>query len=101
MKNWLYNQNIVVTGASSGIGKELCRLLISKYNANVIGVARSEEKLHAFKTELNELSRKFTYRVFDIADKNAWSTFASELQSQNISKQCRYLPVLSNGRKYP
>lgn len=85
MKNWLYNQNIVVTGASGGIGKELCRLLISKYNANVIGVARSEEKLLAFKTELQELSDKFTYRVFDVADKSAWLAFANELQNQHIS----------------
>ena len=84
MKNWLYNQNIVVTGASSGIGKELCRLLITRYNANVIGVARSEEKLLSFKAELEELSHKFTYRVFDVSNKHAWNDFSDDLQKQNI-----------------
>ena len=83
MKNWLYNQNIIVTGASGGIGKELCRLLITRYNANVIGVARSEEKLRAFKDELGEFSHKFSYYVFDVSNKEAWFAFANTLQSQN------------------
>ena len=83
MKNWLYGQNIVITGASGGIGKELCRLLITRYNANVIGIARSEEKLLTFKDELKEFSNKFTYRTFDVSNKDAWFAFADELQSQN------------------
>ena len=85
MKNWLSNQNIIVTGASSGIGKELCRLLITRYHAKVIGVARSEEKLQTFKNELGEFCHQFSYRVFDISDKKAWFAFANELQIQNTS----------------
>lgn len=42
-----------ITGASSGIGEELCRQLAAK-GMRVILSARSEEKLHALKTELPE-----------------------------------------------
>ena len=38
---------ILLTGASSGIGKNLASILTKKYGAKVIGVARSEEKLQA------------------------------------------------------
>lgn len=40
----LKNKNILVTGASSGIGRETCKKL-SQYGANVIMIARREDKL--------------------------------------------------------
>lgn len=41
----LENKNIIITGASSGIGKALCNVL-SSYGANVIMIARNAEKLN-------------------------------------------------------
>ena len=47
----IYNNNVVVTGASSGIGKEICKLLAVKYNCKVLGVARTESKLNTKRQE--------------------------------------------------
>ena len=53
--NWLANKNIILTGASSGIGKEIAKVLINKpYNCKVLGIARTEEKLKELKEELGE-----------------------------------------------
>lgn len=78
-EKWIDNKTIIVTGASSGIGKSLCRLLVQKYNCRVIGVARSEEKCATLKEELGE---KFDYRLFDVGEKNNWQNFAEELKKE-------------------
>lgn len=84
MKNWLQNKTVVVTGTSSGIGKELCRLLITRYGANVIGVGRTEEKMLSLIKELQGSADKFSYRLFDVSIKTEWTAFAEELQVKNI-----------------
>ena len=84
MKNWLYNQTVILSGASGGIGKELAKLLITKYSANVIGIGRSEEKMIALQNELGEFSHAFSYRLFDVAKKECWQSFAKELDEKKI-----------------
>lgn len=79
MKNWLKDKTVIVTGASSGIGKEVCRLLIEKYEVKVIGVGRSEEKMLTFQAELKDKAENFSYRLFDVASMDAWNAFAEEL----------------------
>jgi len=49
----LSNKNIIITGASSGIGRE-CAIIFSKFGANVILVARNRERL---KKTFNKLSK--------------------------------------------
>ncbi len=84
MRNWLKNKTIVLTGASGGIGRELTKLLVQKYGANVIGIGRNEEKMLSLAAELQENATRFSYRLFDVADKQAWQDFAEELQGTNI-----------------
>ena len=48
----LKNKNILITGASSGIGKQ-CAITLSQFEANVVLVARNEERL---KQTFNKLS---------------------------------------------
>ena len=43
-------ENILVTGASDGIGKAIC-LLLNSLGANVIGIARNESKLEQLEKE--------------------------------------------------
>jgi short-subunit dehydrogenase len=43
---------VLVTGASSGLGEAFARKLAKKYGANIVAVARREERLLALKTEL-------------------------------------------------
>ena len=84
MKNWLNDKTIILTGASSGIGKEMCRLLITHYGANIIGVGRSEEKMLALKKELKDYANKFTYQIFDVSIKAEWEQFAQRLQNNHV-----------------
>ena len=48
------NKTAVISGASSGLGLELSRLLCTKYGCRVIGLARRKEKLEAIRAELGE-----------------------------------------------
>jgi len=48
----LRNRWVLVTGASSGLGKEMARLLARQYHANPILVARRRDRLDALKDEL-------------------------------------------------
>ena len=38
MRKWLYNKTVILSGASGGIGRELTKILISKYGAVVLGI---------------------------------------------------------------
>lgn len=81
MKNYLLNKTVVLTGASSGIGKEMSKILVRTYGAKVIGVGRNEEKLLALKAELGE---KFSHYAFDVSNKENWQNFAKNLQTAGV-----------------
>ena len=49
MKYDLNNKTVVITGASSGIGKEMAERLIKNYNCRVYAIARREEILEEIK----------------------------------------------------
>ena len=55
MKNYLNlnNKNIIITGASSGIGRQ-CAITFSQFGANIILVARNREKLEQTFNKLNK-----------------------------------------------
>lgn len=48
---------VMVTGASSGLGLEMVRLLAKNHGANVVAVARREERLNELKRELESQTR--------------------------------------------
>ena len=83
--NWLYNKNIIVTGASSGIGKEVSKLLIEKYNCHILGVARTESKLEAFKQELGEKSNYFCYFPMDTGIEENWQKLTIFMQENSFA----------------
>lgn len=83
-KNWLFNKTVIVSGASSGIGKEISKILITKYNCNVIGIGRSEEKMLKFIEELKDYSKNFSYKLFDVSIKQNWIDFCEYINSNNI-----------------
>ena len=85
MKNWLNEKNIVITGASSGIGKELVKLLIYKHNCKVLGVARTQEKLEGLKKSLNEKSKNFDYLALDVCKKESWDTICDLAKKNKCS----------------
>lgn len=84
MRNWIFEQYVIISGASSGIGKQLCRLFIEKYGAKVIGIGRNEEKMRALKEELGDKQDKFSYHLFDVSDKNGWIALKNHLTENDI-----------------
>lgn len=82
--NKYFNEHttVVLTGASSGIGKCLAEILTTKYNAKVIGIGRNEEKLSSVKTMLGD---NFTPYKMDVSIKAEWERLSSFLQSEKIT----------------
>lgn len=83
-KCWLNNKNIVITGASSGIGRALAEKLIRENDCHIIGVGRNEEKMLTFKSSLGELQDHFDYQLFDVSSEENWRDFATYLKDKNI-----------------
>ena len=77
--NYLQNKRILLTGASSGIGKEMTKMLVNKYGASVIGIGRNEDKLRILKEELGD---KFTYYAMDVSVKENWKNLAKTLETE-------------------
>ncbi len=83
-KNWIDNKTVIITGASSGIGKGITEMLIKKHNCKVIGIARNKEKTEKFNEELGEYAPNFTYKLFDVSIKENWFEFAEYLKGNDI-----------------
>ncbi|HIU35194.1 MAG TPA: SDR family oxidoreductase [Candidatus Fimenecus excrementigallinarum] len=83
-KNWLNFKTVIVTGASSGMGKGIAEKLIKEHGCNVIGVARSEQKMQKFVEELGEYKDRFTYQLFDVSSLENWENFRKYLEDNRI-----------------
>ncbi|MCM1115804.1 MAG: SDR family NAD(P)-dependent oxidoreductase [Clostridium sp.] len=83
--DWLSGKTVIVTGASGGMGAGIAATLIKKHGCNVVGVARSEAKMLKFIEELGPTyAEQFSYKLFDVSDKDAWENFAAELAEQGV-----------------
>ncbi len=83
-KRWIDNKTVIISGASSGIGKALAETLIKKHNCLVLGIGRNEKKLLDFKNSLNEKSDLFKYFTFDVSIYENWVNFSNELESLSL-----------------
>lgn len=82
--DWIYGKTVLITGASSGIGRSLTVQLIREHNCKVIGIGQSETKMKSIMDELSYQRDSFIYRIFDVSDKANWETFAWELQETSV-----------------
>jgi short-subunit dehydrogenase len=80
----LNNINCVVTGASSGIGKELSLLLAGR-GCTVVAVARSKERLNQLAMETASMKGTVLPIVFDLEDAENYSELR-DLISEKIGK---------------
>ena len=80
----LFDKVVVISGASGGIGFELAKTLITKYNCKVIGIGRNKQKLENAKQSLGELKDNFNFEIFDVSVKDNWKNFSKKLQDENI-----------------
>lgn len=79
---WFDYSTVILTGASSGIGKDLAVRLIKDHGCNIIGIARNVERLEGVKKELGCLGHKFTYYSMDVSKKESWETLKKELKDK-------------------
>lgn len=84
MSYWIDGKTVIITGASSGIGKMLSERLIKEHGCHVIGVARSEQKMLSFVEELGEYSSYFSYKLFDVSSYDNWTEFRTFLVESGI-----------------
>lgn len=82
--NYLYQKTVCITGASGGIGFNLAKMLIEKYDCKIIGIARNEEKLLKNLETLGDKKQNFTYRLFDVSVKENWKDFYDYLIKNQI-----------------
>jgi len=69
----------IVTGASSGIGREIAKVF-ARNGAKVVGVARSEDKLKALEEEIGE---NFSYKVADVSEYDAAERVVKEVTAEH------------------
>lgn len=78
----LKNKNVIVTGAGSGIGKELVLALLKK-DAKVVAVDLRQESLSELKKEVGE-NENLTTRALDVSDKVAVERLATEVEEVDV-----------------
>lgn len=81
---WFDYSTVILTGASSGIGKDLAVRLIKDHGCNIIGIARNVGRLEGVKTELGSLGHKFTYYSMDVSKKESWESLKNDLVEKGI-----------------
>lgn len=83
--DWLRGKTAIVTGASGGMGAGIAATLIKKHGCRVVGVARNEAKMLKFIEELGPVyAEQFSYKLFDVSDKDSWEEFAKDLEEEGI-----------------
>lgn len=82
--NWLNNKTVIITGASSGIGRGIAVKLIKEYNCRVLGIARSEEKMKSLFSELGSDAEKFSYLLFDVSQRENWNSCTQYIKEKGI-----------------
>lgn len=83
-KKWIHNKTVIISGASGGLGFQICKNLIEKYDCNILGLARNEKKLLLAKESLGEKQDKFNYLIMDVSKKENWINLKNYLTNNNI-----------------
>lgn len=85
MTKWINGKTFIVTGASSGFGRDISAILLSRYHAKVIGIARNEQKMKEFAESLSEnIKGNFKYKIFDTSVLQNWQDFKTWLIKKRI-----------------
>jgi 3-dehydrosphinganine reductase len=83
MKREFENRNIIITGGSSGIGKETARKLVG-LGANIFIIARTEEKCLQLINELADHQKNVQYFLADVSNFEDIKKLADNFQDNKI-----------------
>lgn len=83
-KTWLNGKTILLTGVTSGIGRNLATKLILNHNCKIIGIGRNKDSIISLQADLGEKSNLFDYRLFDVSVEANWINLKNELYEKNI-----------------
>lgn len=76
--DWIYGKTVLITGASSGLGRSLTVKLIKEQNCRVVGIGMSEKKMKSLLEELSYQRDAFSYYIFDVSVEDNWTKLASK-----------------------
>ncbi len=82
--NRIEGKTAVITGATSGIGKS-CARQFAERGANLVLLARREERLEALRDELSETGVNVEVRVHDVRDRTLANELADDLKERGIA----------------
>jgi len=86
-------KNIIITGASQGLGKSIAKILYHEMDCNLFLIARSNEKLENIRKELyqNKKDNKIITIVSDLSKLNSVNNITN-----TINKYCSGIDILIN-----
>ena len=84
-------KNVLLTGATGGIGEAICRKLIKNYN--LVIVSRSEEKLKNFMKDNESIIKRITC---DLKEENQITKMIEEIISEDLN-----IDILVNNGESP
>ena len=88
----LKNKNILITGASSGIGREIA-LLCAKHGASIYALGRNEEKLNSLRNEIG--SRYCKIFSFDLTDNDRINDLIENIEGVDGLVNCAGLIAMT------
>ena len=100
-KSYFAGECAIVTGASSGIGKEISRILVRDYGMMVFGCSRNIEKLNSVKAEIesvNLFGGSFVPYALDVTNLEAIVDLRSHINSHCLNLR---LVVANAGQMLP
>jgi len=80
----LNGKTFIISGISSGIGKEIARELIEKHGVKVYGIARNEQRILDFKQELKNKDNLLGYFLFDVSIEENWINLKKYFYEKDI-----------------
>ncbi len=83
----LYHKNVIVTGASGGLGRELTLCLIRDYHCRVLGIGRNEQRLRETAELLGDAADRFRYRVADVTRREDWQALTAEAAADGFDAE--------------
>lgn len=81
-KDWINGKRVLITGATSGLGRELTKKFITQNNCYVIGVGRDKQKFDSLQGEVGK--QNLECHIMDVSNEDDWVALANKLKSSGL-----------------